>query len=89
MLIGLCSQILVYGKNAAASRVLKHARSRALPVIDSTTITREGLQEQLANSGVCVVVDCTESSNGESLVRACIASGTHYISRSLRTDASA
>ena len=72
----------MYGNNAAATRVAKHARSRALPVID-TTITRADSQEQLASLGVCVLVDCTESIKDEWLASACIKSGTHYIARAL------
>ena len=77
----LCLQILVYGANAVAARVLKHARSRALPVVD-TAITRDGCQEQLNSFGVCVLVDCTKNMADEWLANACVASGTHYIARS-------
>ena len=75
------SQILVYGNNAAAGRVLKHGQGRALPVIDAT-ITQDCCQEQLNSLGVCVLVDCSENLTEEWLASACIASGTHYIARS-------
>ena len=76
------SQILVYGNNAAAGRVLKHGQGRALPVVDAT-ITQDCCQEQLNSLGVCVLVDCSENLTAEEwLASACIASGTHYIARS-------